>query len=112
MFEVRYYVDDQGATPAKLWLDSLPPKARQKGSQRIELLAELGNELKRPFADYLRDGIYELRWEWRSVQYRLLYFFIGKQVVIVSHSFSKRGIVPPFQIQRAITRKEELKGLK
>ena len=44
---------------------------------RIELLADLGHELRRPAADYLRDGIYELRAKQGHVQYRLLYFFHG-----------------------------------
>jgi hypothetical protein len=36
-------------------------KAWAKCRERIRRLAELGYELRRPHADFLRDGIYELR---------------------------------------------------
>jgi hypothetical protein len=35
--------------------------------------------LRRPHADYLEDGIYELRWRNGTVQYRILYFFHGRE---------------------------------
>ena len=42
---------------------------------RLDRLRELGHELRRPEADFLRDGIYELRTASRGVNYRVLYFF-------------------------------------
>jgi hypothetical protein len=44
---------------------------------RIERLRDLGHELRRPEADYLRDGIYELRVGLGSVNHRMLYSFTG-----------------------------------
>lgn len=44
----------------------------------------LGHELRRPEADFLRDGIYELRVSLQGQQYRMLYFFHGKVVAVVS----------------------------
>jgi DNA-binding XRE family transcriptional regulator len=38
----------------------------------IERLAEFGHELRRPVADFLRDGIYELRLRKGRVSYRVL----------------------------------------
>jgi Gp49-like protein DUF891 len=38
-------------------------------------LRELGNGLRRPEADFLRDGVYELRVSLNHVQYRILYSF-------------------------------------
>ena len=38
-------------------------------------MKELGYELRRPEADLLRDGIYELRVSINHVQYRILYSF-------------------------------------
>ena len=46
---------------------------------------QFGRELRRPRADMLRDGIYELRTEVRSVNYRLLHGFVGKDVALLSH---------------------------
>ena len=62
--------------------------------------------LRRPAADYLRDGIYELRAKQGHVQYRLLYFFHGRQVAILAHALTKEDEVPEADIERAIKRKK------
>ena len=71
---------------------------------RIERLAEIGHELRRPEADFLKDGIYELRASYQGVHYRVLYFFHGEQAVI-SHGLVKVGRVPPRDIEVAIKRR-------
>ena len=86
------------------WLDSLPVAARAKCLHYITLLETFGHELRRPLADFLRDGIYELRPTSRNVHYRILYSFVGQQVAIVSHGIAKRGAVPDSEIDKAIAR--------
>jgi phage-related protein len=88
------------------WLDGLPSKARAKCLYYMRLLAAFGHELRRPVADSLRDGIYELRPTQQGVSYRLLYFFNGPDVVVLSHGIAKEQKVPAEDIQRAIRRKE------
>jgi hypothetical protein len=39
--------------------------------------------------------IYELRFGFRGRNYRMLYFFSGREVVVVSHGLTKERIVPP-----------------
>src|SRR5205823_5617986 len=73
--EVVFYRDDDGSVPVLEWLGELPLKARLKCIVRIERLRELGHELRRPEADFLRDGIYELRVSLNHIQYRILYSF-------------------------------------
>jgi phage-related protein len=58
--------------------------------------------LRRPEADYLRDGIYELRIRFRSTNYRVLYFFYGSQIVVLTHGLTKERAVPPVEIERAL----------
>lgn len=90
--EVRFFRNSATDSPVLLeWLKDLPVKARVKCIERIDRLSELGHELRRPEADFLRDGIYELRVRHVTVNYRILYFFAGKQVVVLSHGFTKRG---------------------
>lgn len=60
------------------WLDHLPSKVQAKCANRIDRLGKLGHELRRPEADYLRDGLYELRASYQGVHYRMLYFFVGR----------------------------------
>jgi phage-related protein len=72
----------------------------------MRLLATSGHELRRPAADFLRDGIYELRASYGAVPYRILYFFHGRDVVVLSHGVTKSQKVPAGEIERAIARKQ------
>ena len=84
---------------------SLSPKAREKCLARLKRLEDVGHELRRPEADYLRDGIYELRASLQGVNYRMLYFFYGGSAVVVSHGITKEREVPPREIDVAVRRK-------
>lgn len=60
---LRFYRDDDGAIPVLDWLTELAskkPKAYAKCVYLLEMLEEFGSELRRPCADYLRDGVYGL----------------------------------------------------
>ena len=94
------------SVPLLEWLDGLPGKVKAKCTERIDRLGELGHELRRPEADYLRDGIYELRASHQGVQYRMLYFFAGRAVVVLSHGLKKEREVPPREIDQAVKRKQ------
>lgn len=89
------------------WLNEPPLKVQAKCIHRIERLSELGHELRRPEADLLRDGIYELRSSHQGVHYRILYFFAGKAVIVVSHGLTKERAVPPREIDTAVKRKKQ-----
>ena len=99
--QVVFFADQEGC-PVLDWLDSLPKKIQAKAHARIERLAELGHELRRPEADYLRDGIYELRWRSQSVNYRILYFFHGKTTVVLANGLTKEDRVPSQEIDLAV----------
>ena len=104
---VVFYKDDDGSVPVLEWLDSLPPKALDKCVVRIERLKELGHELRRPEADFLRDGIYELRVGLQHVNYRMLYFFHGRTGAVLAHGLVKEAEVPSQEINQAIQRKRK-----
>ena len=92
------------------WLDSLPKKARAKCIARLQRLALLGHELRRPEADFLRDGIYELRVGLRGINYRMLYFFHGQIAAVVSHGLTKERMVPTAEIDLAIEGKRQFEA--
>jgi len=98
---VVFYREDDGSVPSLDWLDSLHEKVQNKFIVRINRLVECGHELRRPEADYLRDGIYELRVRRMRINYRLLYFF-SEQRAILSHGMTKDGKVPDQEIDTAI----------
>ena len=104
--EVFFFREPKGdSVPFLEWLDELPMKVKSKCTERIDRLGELGHELRRPEADCLRDGIYELRASYQGVHYRMLYFFAGKSVVVVSNGLTKEREVPPREIEQAVERK-------
>jgi phage-related protein len=102
--KVVFHRADDGSVPALEWLDTISKQARAKCIVRLERLAELGHELRRPEADLLRDGIYELRVGLRGQNYRLLYFFHGQVAAVVSHGLLKEREVPPQEIDLAVQR--------
>jgi phage-related protein len=104
--EILVFREANGRIPLVDWLDVLPAKARAKCLNYMRLLATSGHELRRPAADFLRDGIYELRASHGAVQYRILYFFHGRDVVVLSHGITKNQKVPAGEIERAIARKQ------
>lgn len=102
---VAFYQEDSDRVPLLDWLDTLPPKAQDKCRVRIERLRGLGHELRRPEADLLRDGIYELRAGLGGINYRILYFFHGRHTAVLCHGLTKERIVPARDIDLAIRRK-------
>ena len=58
--EVFFFEGDSGEVPVHAWLAELAAtdaKAAACCIAKIRLLAALGHELRRPHADYLRDGV-------------------------------------------------------
>jgi putative component of toxin-antitoxin plasmid stabilization module len=106
---VVFFQEADGRSPVVDWLKELrvtDAKAFIKCRRALVRLSVLGHELRRPQADLLRDGIHELRIRKGSVNYRLLYFFHGRFVSVVSHGLTKEEAVPVADINRAIARKE------
>jgi phage-related protein len=107
--DVLIFAEDDGTAPLLAWLDALPAKAQDKCIVRIERLGELGHELRRPEADFLRDGIYELRMRLQSVNYRMLYFF-HEQRAVISHGLTKEKELPDKEIDLALDRKRRFES--
>ena len=74
-----------GRTPGTSAGKMPPPRGAKRYWQR-ERLRELGHELRRPEADTLWDGIYELRASVQGVHYSVLYFF---QTNPAKHSYEE-----------------------
>ena len=104
--KIVFYRDAQGVVPVLEWLDGLTPKVKAKCRVRIERLRALGHELRRPEADYLREGIYELRASYQGVHYRILYFFHGTVAAVLAHGVVKERRVPPHDIELALRCKQ------
>ena len=106
---IVFYKEEDGQVPVLAWLRALQRHDRRAYAAciaRIQHLAALGHELRRPEADYLRDDIYELRVRRGRVQYRILYFFHGQRLAVLAHALTKEGQVPPADLERALRRQE------
>lgn len=108
--EVLFYQHADGHSPVVEWLRDLrttDAMAYARCTAVIERLLESGHELRRPTADLLRNGIHELRAKKGRVNYRILYFFHGRNIAILAHALTKEDKVPPADIERAIRRKAD-----
>ena len=103
--QVVFYREADGTVPVLEWFDGLSAKAQDKCRVRIQRLSELGHELRRPEADLLRDGIYELRVGLQHTNYRILYFFHGRVAAILVHGLTKENRIPDASIEAALMRK-------
>lgn len=101
--EVVFFKDQENSVPVLDWLDGLPRKVQNKCYVKVERLEKLGHELRRPEADFLEQGIYELRIGYRGVNYRLLYAFHGKEAVLL-HGLVKEKVVRETDLRIAISR--------
>ena len=103
---VYYYADDHGAVPVLEWLRALvrrQPRAAAKCNSALRQLEALGHELRRPTADYLEQGIYELRARLGRTNYRILYAF-HRHAAVLLNAFTKENRIPAAVLVRAVRR--------
>lgn len=106
--EVLFYRDERGEAPVVLWLEEL---RRANGRDfakcvaRLRLLARMGYELRRPVSDSLGDGLHELRVRHGRVNYRMIYFYSGRNVAVIAHALTKEAAVPAIDLERAVNRR-------
>jgi len=105
--EIVLFREADGKVPFLEWFDEQKQAARDKCFVKLKRLEEEGVGLRRPLADYLEDGIYELRVRFKRVHYRILYFFSGTSLVVVSHGLTKEQKIPKVDLERAVRRKNQ-----
>ena len=108
--EVVLYQEEDGTVPLVDWLDALPNEARDRCLARLALLEEKGHELRRPHAENLGGGLYELRIKFYRVNYRILYFFHGRTAAVVCHGLAKEKTVPKRDLRTAAERMARFKA--
>ena len=101
MYEVEFYKYRKGRCFATEFLNDLQTKIRAKVVKWIEKLEKEGPNLPRPYADIVRGKIRELRVSFGSNEYRFLYFFFGKRIIITHGFLKKTDRVPEGEIERA-----------
>ena len=101
---VYYFVDKHRNKPVKEFIDSLTLREQAKVYAYIRELKRQGNNLRRPMADYLRSGIYELR----PKDNRIFYFFYLRDNAVLVHAIKKKTEkIPENDLRLCIKRKIE-----
>lgn len=96
------FIDKRGNNPVKEFIDNLPISDRAKVLAYLKELRSKGNDLRRPLADYLGYGIYELR----PKANRIFYFFFIKNNAVLVHAIRKKtDKVPAKDLELCIERK-------
>jgi phage-related protein len=103
-YSIIYYERENGDCPVREFIHRFDAvRERPIIYARLALLEEHGPQLKRPYADFLRDKIYELRFKISKQQVRILYFFAqDKKIVLTNALIKKTTRVPENEIERAI----------
>ena len=83
---IYYFIDDRGKNPVREFVVKLPKNERTKILAYLKELKGQGHNLRRPMADYLGHGIYELR----PKDNRIFYFFYIRNNVVLLHAIKKR----------------------
>ena len=100
---IWYFADDRGHSPVREFIDELPLDEQAKVFAYIDELKKQGHNLRRPLADYVKDGIYELR----PKANRLFYFFFLKENVVFVHAIKKKtNEIPENDIALSLKRKK------
>lgn len=109
MRTVNFYRTESGKSPVEDFLDSLSGKQAQKVIWVLRLVEEL-DVVPRKYLKKLvnTDDIWEVRVQFGGNIFRLLGFFDGKTLMILTNGFSKKSQKTPRQeIELATRRKNE-----
>jgi phage-related protein len=92
MYRISFYTSERNESPVKEFLADLEEALRRRLMATIELLAAEGPNLRRrPHADTVHGAIRELRARIGAVRYRILYFFLLRDAIVLVHSFKKKS---------------------
>jgi phage-related protein len=99
---ILYYESANEECPVEEFINSKSAGNRIKIFNWMEQLERHGPNLPRPYADFLEDGIHELRIKLSGEQVRIIYFFCYHDFIILTHVFIKKtDQVPEAQIEKA-----------
>lgn len=107
-YRLEFYRAPRGDEPALDYVRAQTKGQRAMIGRALRYLEEFGHALRRPAAEYLGEGLYELRVRSQGLQHRLIYFFHQKRVIVVTSGFLKNEArVSPEEFMRAGRRRRD-----
>lgn len=85
------------------WLDSLQPREFAAALAHVQRLEAQGNKLRPPATRSLGEGLFELRFDLRSVSWRITFRFAARQRIVLMTVFRKQRRREQPEIRRART---------
>lgn len=99
---VCFFINGRGENPVKEFIDKLPLKEQAKVMAYLDELKEKRHAMRRPMADHLGEGIYELR----PRDNRIFYFFYLRENAVLLHAIRKKtDKIPSGDMDLCIKRK-------
>ena len=108
LISVCFFVDERGGNPVKEFIENLPLKDQAKIMAYFNELKKQGHQMRRPMADYLGEGIYELR----PRDNRIFYFFYLRETAVLLHAIRKKtDKIPQGDMNLCVKRKKQIENL-
>jgi phage-related protein len=108
---VDFFCQASGKSPAEDFIRSLDGRSRRKFYFVLELLEEMGHRLPEPYAKYIGNDIFELRFTGTEGAVRVFYFFFHQDRVIITNGFIKKTQkTPDNEKAMAVSRRKEFLG--
>lgn len=109
MKSINFYTTKSGKCPVKSHLDTLSDKQVTKIAWVLKLIREVGQVPAKYFKKLVNtDDIWEVRVDVGKNTFRLLGFFKGRELIILTNSFQKKSQKTPMnEINLAEKRKKE-----
>jgi len=107
-WNVDYYIKENGESPVKEFIKTLPKKHRAKVFWEIDLLEELGTTIKEPYAKPIQGkkykGLWELRIQQGSDASRVFYFLpVGNKFILLHGFVKKTNKTPASELETALS---------
>ena len=109
MKEIRFYTTATGRCPVQECLDALPDKIAQKVAWVLRVVRDFDRVPTNYFKKLVNtDDIWEVRVDAGHNTFRLLGFFDGRELIVLTNGFQKKTQqTPPAEIRLAEERKAD-----
>jgi phage-related protein len=92
---IVFYVEEDGASPVREFLESLDTKTQARFRWSIEQLRVRNVQAREPLVRHIEGKLWELREESQTNIFRLFYFFFTGRRIVFLHGFQKKAQKTP-----------------
>ncbi len=90
VWSIEFYLDEQGKSPVREFLNSLDRKTKARFNWSMEQLQVQNVRAHEPLVKHLDGKLWELRRASDGNIYRMVYFFFSGRKIVFVHGFQKK----------------------